>query len=342
MHEKEPEMNLKERVTIIAEAGVNHNGSLEIAKRLVDAAKEAGADVVKFQTANASASITSNTKTAEYQNTNTGDTTQLSMIEKLELPFSDYIEIKKYCDQVGIIFATTFFDRVGGEFSLNNLHLPFCKVASGEITNLPLLEMIGRSGLPVLLSTGMATLEEVQEAISILKTNGSNEIIVLHCTTEYPAPKREVNLRAMVRMGNYFNMEYGYSDHTEGIEIPVAAVAMGARVIEKHLTLDRAMEGPDHKASLEPREFKKMVLSIRNIEEALGSSKKAPTKAEQKNVDIVRKSIVAAKDISIGDVFTVENITTKRPGTGISPMRWYEVLGKKANNNFKKDDLITL
>lgn len=329
-------------VMVIAEAGVNHNGSLEIAKKLVDAAKDAGADVIKFQTANAKASITTHAQTADYQNRNTGDTNQLAMVEKLELPFSDYIKIKDYCKSKDIVFGTTFFDEEGAKFSLENLELTFCKVASGEVTNLPLLELMSRTQLPVLLSTGMCTLEEVGRAIKVLKNSGSKNITVLHCTTEYPAPFNEVNLRSMVEMGRYFDLPFGYSDHTKGIEVPIAAVALGAQVIEKHLTLDNNMEGPDHKASLEPDEFAEMVSAIRNIEKALGSKEKQPSASEINNLKIARKSIVAKRAIKAGEIFNEENLTTKRPGAGISPMQWYEVIGKIAKRDFQEDELIEL
>lgn len=329
-------------VKIIAEAGINHNGDLDLAMRLVDAAKAAGADVVKFQTGNASASITKYANTADYQKDSTGSDQQLAMIEQLELPFAAYIDIKDYCDEVGIEFATTFFDKDAACFSLQNLDLRFCKVASGEITNRPLLEIIGSSHLPVILSTGMCMLEEVEDAIAVLRENGCGEITILHCTTEYPAPKDQINLRAMPAMGEHFGLSFGYSDHTEGIEVPVAAVAMGARVIEKHLTLDKTMDGPDHKASLEPDEFALMVEKIRNIERALGCAEKTPGDAEQKNRAIARKSIVAKRDIKAGDLLSEDNITVKRPGTGISAMRWHEVLGTRAIKDFEQDEMIIL
>jgi len=335
---------IKERqhVLVIAEAGVNHNGSIELAKRLADKAKEAGADIVKYQTAKLSSLVTKSAQMAEYQKENTGKTeSQYSMLKRLILPFEAFIEIFSYCKSIGITPLSTPFD-IESIYFLNELDVPFWKIPSGEITNLPYLIEIAKTGKPVVMSTGMANLDEIEKAISILKEYGTPEITILQCSTQYPTPYEDVNLKAMLTMKDKFNIPVGYSDHTEGIEVPIAAVAMGATIIEKHFTLDKTMEGPDHKASLDPSELKVMVKAIRNIEVALGTGEKAPTETEMSNRVAARKSIVAKRNINIGEIFTEDNITVKRPGNGISPMEWYSVIGTTATKNFLEDELITL
>lgn len=329
------------RVLIIAEAGVNHNGSLEIAKKLVDTAKKCGADIVKFQTINVNALVSKNAVMAEYQKKNLGfDKSQKEMLEKLALKKEDFYILADYCKQIGIQFLSTPFDITSINFldPLQNMW----KIPSGEITNYPYLLEIAKTGKDIILSTGMSTLNEVEEALDVLKNNGAGKVTLLHCTTEYPAPVEEVNLRAMKTMQDKLHCEVGYSDHTKGIEIAIAAVAMGATVIEKHFTLDKNMIGPDHKASLEPHELQDMINTIRRVELSLGDGIKCPTKSEKKNLDIVRKSIVACCRIEEGQVFSRENITTKRPGTGISPMKWDSVIGIKAKRDFEEDELIEL
>ncbi len=328
-------------VYIIAEAGVNHNGSFELACRLVDAAKAAGVDCIKFQTFKSKNLVSHNAQKAEYQKGTTGDGSQVDMLKKLELSYDEFLKLKDYCDKVGITFLSTPFDFDSIEF-LNSINMPFWKIPSGEITNLPYLLALAKTGKPVVMSTGMCEMTEIEAAINALKDNGTKEIKLLHCNTEYPTPYEDVNLKAMQTMRDAFGLEVGYSDHTKGIEVPVAAVALGATVIEKHFTLDRNMEGPDHKASLEPDELAAMVSSIRHIEKALGTGDKTPSPSEQKNITVARKSIVAKKDIKAGDELTVENITVKRPGTGISPMKWFDVLGTKAIRDFAEDELIEI
>jgi N,N'-diacetyllegionaminate synthase len=331
-------------VFIIAEAGVNHNGSLELAKKLVDKAKEAGADAVKFQTFKTENVVSKNAKKAEYQVENTGsDESQYEMIKKLELGFDEFIELKNYCDKKEIMFLSTPFDDESIEF-LYSLGLEIFKIPSGEITNLPYLRKIGSLNRKVILSTGMSDLGEIEDALDVLISAGTKKenITVLHANTEYPTPFEDVNLKAMQTIACAFGVKVGYSDHTLGIEVPIAAVAMGASVIEKHFTLDRNLPGPDHKASLEPNELKAMVEAIRNIEKALGDGIKKPSKSESKNIEIARKSIVAKRDIKRGEKFTEENLTVKRPGNGISPMRWDEIIGKTAVKNYKKDEQIRL
>lgn len=328
-------------VLIIAEAGVNHNGKLELAKKLVDIAKEAGADIVKFQTAKLESLVSKNAPMAEYQKRNIGfEESQKEMLSKLLLKYEDFIELSQYCKEKEIEFLSTPFDIDSIKF-LNNL-IPIWKIPSGEITNYPYLVEIAKTNKPVILSTGMSDMKEVEEAVSILMNHGTLEISLLHCNTQYPTEYKDVNLKAMVTLQEKFKVPVGYSDHTNGIEIPIAAVAMGAKIIEKHFTIDKNMAGPDHKASLEPNELKKMITSIRNIEEALGTGIKNPSQSEITNKIIARKSIVASKKICKGDVFTEDNITTKRPGTGISPMRWNEVIGLKANKDFNEDELIEI
>lgn len=325
---------------IIAEAGVNHNGSFELAKQLVDKAVWAGADCIKFQTFNSKNLVSKNAQKAEYQKKTTDSSeSQLDMLKKLELSKEEFIELRDYCNQKGIMFLSTPFDLESIDF-LASIGVKTWKVPSGEITNYPFLREIGKRKESVIMSTGMCTIDEVHDAVNVLKSFGTTDITLLHCTTEYPAPYDSVNLNAMLTLQNEFGYRVGYSDHTNGIEIPVAAVAMGASVIEKHFTLDKNMEGPDHKASLEPEELKQMVQSIRNVEVALGDGTKQPSDAEKKNISIARKSIVAACDIKKGEIFTDENLTAKRPGNGISPMVWDTILGTKAIRDFKTDELI--
>lgn len=328
---------------IIAEAGVNHNGSLELVRRMVDAAVSAGADAVKFQTFKAEKIVCKYAPKAEYQKqvTDTAES-QLEMIKKLELDAAAHKMLVDYCKKVNIRFLSTPFDFDSIDL-LDALGLDIFKIPSGEITNLPYLRKIGGLRKKTILSTGMADLGEIEDALDVLTGAGTNlgDIIVLHCNTQYPTPVEDVNLEAMLTIKDAFRgINIGYSDHTLGIEIPIAAVALGAAVIEKHFTLDKNMEGPDHKTSLEPNELKAMVCYIRNVEKALGNSVKKPSPSEISNRAILRKSIVAAKDICKGEPFTEENLTRKRPGTGISPMRWDEVIGQRASKDYKHDDLI--
>jgi len=329
--------------TIIAEAGVNHNGSIEIAKRLIDVAADAGADYVKFQTFKADKLVTRDAKKAEYQRKNVSieDDSQYQMLKRLELSAEQHFELAVYCKEKKIHFLSTAFDSESIEL-LSELNLRLWKIPSGEITNYPYLKKIAQYKKPVVLSTGMSTLDDIRAAINVLVNNGisQSEITVLHCNTQYPTPMEDVNLSAMLTIAKEIGVKIGYSDHTLGIEVPIAAVALGATVIEKHFTLDRNMEGSDHKASLEPDELKAMVSAVRNIEKALGSKDKIVTGSEAKNMNIARKSIVAAKFIAKGEALTEENITVKRPGNGISPMKWEEVLGKPAVRDFEEDELI--
>lgn len=330
---------------IIAEAGVNHNGSIELAKQLVDKAVEAGADYIKFQTFKAANFVTKSAQQADYQKKNIGggDNSQYQMLKKLELSREEHLELIGYCQQRGIHFFSTAFDFDSIEF-LDSLHLNLWKIPSGEITNYPYIKQIAQKQGDVILSTGMSTVEDIQNAVNVLLKWGKakDQITILHCNTEYPTPFEDVNLLAMQTIAERFGTKIGYSDHTRGIEVPIAAVALGATVIEKHFTLDRNMPGPDHKASLEPDELKAMVSAIRNIEKALGSAEKKVSDSERKNIAIARKSIVAARNISKGEIFTEENLTVKRPGTGISPMCWEEVLGTKAVRDFMEDELIEI
>lgn len=329
------------RTLIIAEAGVNHNGSLDMAKKLVNVAKACGADVVKFQTAKLDSLVSKSAHMAEYQKKNIGiEESQKDMLKKLLLDFDEFIELADYCKNVGIGFLSTPFDIDSIHF-LNDIQ-DIWKVPSGEITNYPYLVEIGKTSKKVILSTGMAEINEISSAIKVLEDNGTKDITVLHCTTEYPTPIKDVNLRAMNTMRDTFGYPVGYSDHTQGIEVDLAAVALGATVIEKHFTLDRNLQGPDHKASLEPDELKTMVDGIRKIELALGTGVKKPSESEIKNRLVARKSIVAKKAIKAGDILTDENITTKRPGSGVNPMKWNEVLGTKALRDFEEDELIEL
>lgn len=329
------------RTLIIAEAGVNHNGSLPMAKELAGAAKACGADIVKFQTAKLDSLVSKSAYMADYQKKNTGvEESQKDMLSKLLLSFEDFVELAEYCKEVGIQFLSTPFDIESIRF-LNDMQ-DIWKVPSGEITNYPYLVEIGKTKKKVILSTGMAEMEEIQAAIDVLKENGTEDITILHCTTEYPAPIKDVNLNVMQTMRETFGYPVGYSDHTQGIEVDLAAVALGATVIEKHFTLDRNLPGPDHKASLEPDELKSMVDGIRKIELGLGSKEKKPSEVELRNRLVARKSIVAKKAIKSGEELTEYNITTKRPGSGINPMRWNEVIGTKAIRDFEEDELIEL
>ena len=331
------------KVFIIAEAGVNHNGSLELAKKMIDAAEEAGADAVKFQTFKAEKVVSRYAPKAEYQKkTTTAGESQLEMIKKLELDAAAHQTLIDYCKKRNIQFLSTPFDFESIDL-LNELGLDIFKIPSGEITNLQYLRKIGALKKEVILSTGMADLGEIEDALDVLTGAGTKlkDITVLHCNTEYPTPVEDVNLKAMLTIKAAFpGVNIGYSDHALGIEVPIAAVAMGATIIEKHFTLDKNMEGPDHKASLEPHELKAMVCAIRNIEKALGAGIKKPSPSELKNKPIARKSIVAAKPIDAGEKFTNDNLTVKRPGTGISPMRWDEILGKHAQKKYIEDELI--
>ena len=333
------------KTLIIAEAGVNHNGDIAKAKALIDKGAEAGVDYVKFQTFKAANLVTKQAKRAAYQDKNTqNNDSQYEMLKKLELSQAVHQELIDYCAQKGVQFLSTGFDIESLEF-LAQLGITIAKVPSGEITNLPYLRKVASLFPEVILSTGMATIEEIKDAVKVLTDNGVNKdkITVLHCNTEYPTPMEDVNLRAMLHIQQEVGIAIGYSDHTLGIEVPIAAVALGATVIEKHFTLDKTLPGPDHKASLEPDELKAMVMAIRNIEKAIGGSGlKEVSASELKNKPIVRKSIVAAKRIVKGEFFTVENLTVKRPGMGISPMQWDEVIGKTAKKDFEEDDLIEL
>lgn len=331
---------------IIAEAGVNHNGSIELAKKLVEKAKEAGVDYIKFQTFKASKLVTKAAKQAEYQQKNIGKEgdSQYQMLKKLELSPEEHEVLINYCHELGIKFFSTAFDFDSINY-LHSLNLGLWKIPSGEVTNYPFLKRIAAINEPTILSTGMCEMEDVRAAVNALYKNGLSKenLILLHCNTEYPTPFEDVNLKAMDALRKEFGVEVGYSDHTKGIEVPIAAVALGATVVEKHFTLDRNMEGPDHKASLEPDELKAMVSAIRNIEKAVGGDGiKHVSESEKKNIAIARKSIVAACDIKAGETFTEDNLTVKRPGNGVSPMRWEEVLGMKAKRDFAEDELIEI
>jgi len=327
-------------VYVIAEAGVNHNGNYELACRLADAAKSAGADCVKYQTFNSNELTSRFAEKASYQKENTNiNESQQEMLRQLELSHEEFWKLKEYCDSIGICFVSTPFD-IESIYFLDAFDMPFWKIPSGELTNLPYLLEIAKTKKPVVLSTGMSNIDEVETTVRTLSSNGTDSIAVLHCNTEYPTPLEDVNLRAMQTLRNRLNVSVGYSDHTLGIEVPIAAVAMGATIIEKHFTLDKTMEGPDHRASLEPDELRQMISCIRDIEIVLGNGIKFPTKSEQKNISIVRKSIVAKTAIKKGEILTEANITTKRPGNGISPMRWYDVLGTQASRDFDEDEQI--
>lgn len=333
---------MPKKVFIIAEIGVNHNGNVETAKELINVAVEAGADAVKFQTSEADKGISKFAPKAEYQKKTTGENeSQLEMAKKLVLNKEAHIELMNDCRKKGIIFLSTPFDLESIDL-LNDLGLETIKIPSGEITDLPYLRKIGSLKKKIIMSTGMANLDEIEVALDILTSTGTpkENITVLHCNTAYPTPFEDVNLLAMLAIRDAFKVNVGYSDHTLGIEVPVAAAVLGASVIEKHFTLDRAMKGPDHKASLEPRELKAMVSAIRNIESALGDGIKKASPSESQNEAVARKSIVAAREIKKGEILTGENITAKRPGTGISPMEWDNVIGRAAKKHFKADELI--
>ena len=334
---------MSEKVLIIAEAGVNHNGDINLAKKLIDAAANAGVDYVKFQTFNSKKLVSKNAEKATYQKENTQNESesQLAMLQKLELSKEAHYELIDYCKSKSIKFLSTGFDLESIQF-LNELNIDLFKVPSGEITNLPYLRIIGGLKKPVIISTGMADMKEIEDALQVVLESGTSldNVTILHCNTEYPTPMGDVNLTAMLSIKEKFNVAIGYSDHTLGIEIPIAAVALGAKVIEKHFTLDNTMEGPDHKASLNPVELKAMVDAIRNLEVALGDGVKEPSPSETKNKPIARKSLVANTDIKKGTIFTDENLTIKRPGTGISPMFWDSYIGKEATKDYQEDDLI--
>lgn len=330
---------------IIAEAGVNHNGSLEIARRLIDAAVDAGVDIIKFQTFKADRLVSKDAKKAEYQKKNIGDgdDSQYQMLKKLELSDTDHQELIAYCQQKGIQFWSTAFDLESIDF-LHSLGLQLWKIPSGEITNYPFIKKIASFHEPVIMSTGMCDEQDIQATIEVLLKNGlkKEQITILHCNTQYPTPMQDVNLRAMLTIKQDYGTKVGYSDHTQGVEVPIAAVALGAEVIEKHFTLDRNMQGPDHKASLEPQELKAMVKAIRNIEQALGTGIKQVSDSERANIAVARKSIVAKLFIKKGELLTEDNLTVKRPGTGISPMRWEEMVGTKATKDYQPDEQIEL
>lgn len=356
----------RQRTFIIAEAGVNHNGSVDMAKQLILTAAKAGADAVKFQTFKSEKVISKFAEKADYQKQTTqSNESQLEMVKKLELNEEEHQELKKYCEECNIQFLSTPFDLESVDLLVDKMNVPLLKIPSGEITNAPLLLKIARTGLPVILSTGMSTLGEIEQALGVLAYGYTHvdlpasikafqetflseagqlvlqqKVRLLHCTTEYPTPYEDVNLHAMETLSHAFGLPVGLSDHTEGITIPIAAVARGAMIIEKHFTLDKSLPGPDHKASLNPEELFAMIQGIRQVEVALGSSVKSPAPSEVKNIAIARKSLVAACDIQCGDIFTMENITAKRPGKGISPMYYWNLLGKKADRDYKEDEII--
>lgn len=326
------------RTLIIAEAGVNHNGDINIAYRLCDAAKEVGADVVKFQTWNTDRIITREVEQAEYQRKNTHRVeSQYEMLKRLELSYDEFSKIKLYCDKIGITFASTADDCIDLEF-LNNIGIPFAKVGSADIGNIPLLRKIGELGLSAIISTGMSGIEDVEIAVNTLKMSGCNDITILHCTTSYPCRLEDVNLNAMKTLEERFHFPVGYSDHTIGNNVAIAAVAMGARVIEKHFTLDKKMDGPDHLASTEPNEMRDMILAIRDIENALGDGEKAPTTIEKEISEIVKKRIVAAKPIKRGECFTVDNLSIKRSASGVQAKEWDRVLNHMALRDYETDE----
>lgn len=336
------------KVLIIAEAGVNHNGSYERAKQMINTAQKCGVDFIKFQTFKAEAIANRFATQAEYQKKNLGNTpgtsgSQVEMLKSLEISFNSFISLNEYCHQSGIRFMSTPFDLESIDF-LASIGMEYMKIPSGEITNLPYLRKIAKLHMPVIMSTGMCRLGEIEEAMDVLYNGGMNidDITLLHCNTEYPTPYTDVNLSAMETLRRAFGTKVGYSDHTQGIEVAIAAVAMGATVIEKHFTLDKTLPGPDHVASLDPIELKNMVISIRHIESAIGLSTKRVSSSEAKNIEVARKSIVAAKKIEKDEILTEENLTVKRPGTGISPMKWDDVIGKKAPRSFIEDELIEL
>lgn len=328
------------KTLIIAEAGVNHNGNIDIAKKMIEVAKEAGADIIKFQTANLDKLVSKFAEMATYQKETLGFVkTQKDMLGDITLAYEDFYILADYCKQVGIEFLSTPFD-IESVYFLRKLGCNFWKIPSGEITNYPYLVEIAKTNMPVIMSTGMSELDEIKSAISVLKENGCGELTLLQCNTQYPTPYEDANINAMKTIERETGLPVGYSDHTQGIEVSIAAVALGAKVIEKHFTLDRNMEGPDHNASLEPNELKAMVSAIRNIEMALGDGEKKVSKSERENIEIARKSIVASKKIKKGEILSCDNITTKRPGSGINPMRWNEIIGTVAIRDFDEDELI--
>jgi N,N'-diacetyllegionaminate synthase len=330
------------RTKIIAEAGVNHNGSIELAKKLIEVAADAKADYIKFQTFITEDGITKNALKANYQKKdNVKEEYQFAMIKKLELSQNDHYELIRHCNDCGIRFLSTAFDSKSIDF-LNSLDLDYFKIPSGEITNFPYLKRIGQIGKPTILSTGMSNLNEIESALDILTKSGTSlkNITVLQCNSEYPTPISDANINSMMTIKNKFKVAVGYSDHTLGIEVPIAAVALGAEIIEKHFTIDKSLSGPDHKASLEPIELKNLVKSIRNTQKALGSGLKEPSKSEIKNISNFRKSLVAKKNIKKGQIFCENNLTTKRPGSGLSPMIWEKIINTPAKKNYEKDELI--
>lgn len=330
------------RTLIIAEAGVNHNGELGIAKELAYMAKEAGADIVKYQTAKLESLVSKYAQMAQYQKENTGkNVSQREMLSHLLLSYDEFEELYHYCKEIGIKFLSSPFDIESIKF-LDNLGMEFWKIPSGEITNYPYLVEIAKTGKDIILSTGMSTCDEILSCISVLKLYGAGRITLMHCNTQYPTPFEDVNLNAIKTIRKITGLPVGYSDHTVGIEVPIAAVAMGAPVIEKHFTLDRNMKGPDHKASLEPEELKAMVASIRHIERALGEGEKKVSQSEVENLTVARKSIIASRFIKKGEMLTEDNLTTKRPGDGLSPMKWPEILGTKAIRDFNEDEKIEI
>lgn len=335
------------KTIIIAEAGVNHNGDIDLAKKLIDAAAKAGVEYVKFQTFKTELLVSKNAKKADYQikNQKSNDDSQYNMLKKLELAEDTHYELLEYCKLKNVKFLSTAFDFESIDF-LAKLGIDFFKIPSGELTNYPYLKRIAKKQLPVVISTGMANLDEIKNALEVFKTNdfykNNKNITVLHCSSEYPTPMNVVNLSAMNTIKSELNVNIGYSDHTLGIEIPIAAVAMGAKIIEKHFTLDKTLPGPDHKASLDPIELKNMVKAIRNIEQAIGNGKKIPNELEIRNKPLVRKSIIALKNIKKGEVLSENNITTKRPGTGLNPFLWDSVIGTKAIKDFLKDEIIVI
>ena len=337
-------MPWQDKLFIVAEAGVNHNGDPDMARRLIDAAAAVGCDAVKFQTFRADALASRSAKMADYQKVNVGgEESQHQMLKRLELSYDAHRALMEHAKQQGIQFFSTAFDSESVDF-LSRLNIPLWKIPSGEITNYPYLVRIAAMGKPILLSTGMATIAEIDDAMRVLTQHGADRsrICVLHCNTEYPTPWRDVNLRAMANLGHAFGTAYGYSDHTQGIEVPIAAAALGASVLEKHFTLDRSLPGPDHAASLEPDELKAMVDAIRNIERAMGDGIKRPSPSEEKNRPVARKSLIAARPIRAGEAFSQENVGVKRPGTGLSPMRWDEVMGRRAPRDFAFEEPIEL
>lgn len=331
----------KSPVYIIAEAGVNHNGSKRLAKLMIDKASEAGVNCIKFQTFKTEKLVSKNAEKAQYQkNSEHASDTQYDMLKKLELSYDDFFELKKYALEKGLDFCSTSFDEDSTEF-LYQLNLPFWKIPSGEVTNVPYLIQIAKKNQPIIMSTGMCNLLEIDFAVNIIRRYNDKELILLHCNTEYPTPFEDVNLNAMNELKKRYKVKVGYSDHTQGIEVPIAAVALGAEVIEKHFTLDKSMEGPDHAASLDYKELKEMVKAIRNVEKSLGSNEKKVSKSEKKNIIAARKSIVAKTKIKAGDVFSDKNLTVKRPGDGLSPIHWFEIIGSVAKQDYQQEEQIS-